>query len=92
MEECLQICISNANLQTSPNLLPYIKEGIDAHRSRRRQYLLTGSQNLLLAERVTESPAGRAAMLHLLPLAHREESGQPGTRLPWERAVHLDRR
>jgi hypothetical protein len=31
--------------------------------SKRGRYLLTGSQNLLLIERVTESLAGRAAML-----------------------------
>ncbi|MCC7362302.1 MAG: ATP-binding protein [Anaerolineales bacterium] len=72
-------------IQYAPDLLPYIKESIDADRSRRGQYLITGSQNLLLAERVTESLAGRAAMLRLLPLAHREEIGQPSAPLFWER-------
>jgi predicted AAA+ superfamily ATPase len=42
-------------IQYAPSLLPYIKEHIDAHRSARGQYLLTGSQNLLLAEQITES-------------------------------------
>ena len=71
-------------IQHAPNLLPYIKERIDARRSTRGQYLLTGSQNLLLAEQVTESLAGRAAMLRLLPLAQRELSGLPEAPLPWE--------
>ena len=59
---------------------------VHAHRSRRGQFLLTGSQNLLLAEQITESLAGRAAMLRLLPLARREQTGQPDAPLPWEAA------
>ena len=72
-------------VQYAPELLPYVKEWIDAHRDRRGQYLLTGSQNLLLLERVTESLAGRAAILRLLPLSWRESLGQPDAPLPWER-------
>jgi predicted AAA+ superfamily ATPase len=71
-------------VQYAPDLLPYIKERIDAARSRPGQYLLTGSQNLLLIERVTESLAGRAAMLKLLPLSRREAEGNPRAALPWE--------
>ena len=70
--------------QYAPVLLPYIKERIDAQRSRKGQYLLTGSQNLLLLERVTESLAGRAAMLKLLPFSRREMDGNPHAGLPWE--------
>jgi len=44
-------------IQHAPGLLPYIKEIVDAHRDRPGQFILTGSQNLLLAEGVTESPA-----------------------------------
>jgi len=57
--------------QYAPDLLPYIKEHIDKNRVKRGQYFLTGSQKLLLLERVTESLAGRAAMLRLLPLSYR---------------------
>lgn len=71
-------------VQYAPELLAYIKERIDARRSARGQYVLTGSQNLLLTQRVTESLAGRAAMLRLLPLAYREQSGLPDAPLPWE--------
>ena len=51
---------------------------------RRGQYLLTGSQNMLLLERVTESLAGRAAILRLLPLSFREALGTPDAQMPWE--------
>ncbi len=71
-------------VQYAPDLLPYIKEKIDADRGRYGQYLLTGSQNLLLIEEITESLAGRAAILRLLPLSRRELFGQPQARLPWE--------
>lgn len=71
-------------IQCAPNLLPYIKERIDAQRHVAGQYLLTGSQNLLLAEKVTESLAGRAAMLRLLPLSRREAQDRPRAALPWE--------
>lgn len=71
-------------VQYAPDLFPYIKEAIDAARDKPGQYLLTGSQNLLLMERVTESLAGRAAMLRLLPLSRREEDGRSQASLPWE--------
>jgi len=71
-------------VQYAPDLLPYLKEKIDGQRSRTGQYLLTGSQNLLFMERVTESLAGRAAMLTLLPLSRREAEGRPQASLPWE--------
>ena len=71
-------------IQYAPGLLPYIKEKIDADRRRAGQFLLTGSQNLLLAANVTESLAGRAAMLRLLPLSRREVERDPARPLPWE--------
>ncbi|HUV50929.1 MAG TPA: ATP-binding protein [Anaerolineae bacterium] len=71
-------------VQYAPNLLPYVKEKIDADRDRSGQYLLTGSQNLLLMEKVTESLAGRAAILRLLPLSRREAEGRPQISLPWD--------
>jgi len=73
-------------VQYAPDLLPYIKERIDSRRAHPGQYLLTGSQNLLMLERVTESLAGRVAVLRLLPLAQREALGQPAAPFPWEAA------
>ena len=71
-------------VQHAPNLLPYIRERIDANRDAPGQYLLTGSQNLMLAEKVTESLAGRTAVLRLFPLSRRESEGRPELALPWE--------
>ncbi len=84
-------------IQRAPELLPYIKERIDEGRDQKGQFLLTGSANLLLSERVTESLAGRAAMLRLLPLSWREAAGQPNWPLAWEAgatgpSLHLDAR
>jgi uncharacterized protein len=71
-------------VQYAPDLLPYVKERIDADRDRCGQYVLTGSQNLLLIERITESLAGRSAILRLLPLSRREAEGRPQAPFPWE--------
>lgn len=71
-------------VQHVPTLLPYIKERIDADRARSGQYLLTGSQNLLLMSNVTESLAGRAAILTLMPFSNRESFDTPQAALPWE--------
>ncbi len=71
-------------IQYAPILLPYIKEQVDSQRDRPGQYILTGSQNLLLMQQVTESLAGRAAVLKLLPLSRWEVTAHPQRRLPWE--------
>lgn len=70
--------------QHAPGLLPYIKERIDAARRKTGQYVLTGSQNILLMQRISESLAGRAAILRLLPLSRREADGTPQAPFPWE--------
>lgn len=71
-------------IQYVPELLPYIKERVDNDRNNAGQYLLTGSQNLLLTQHVTESLAGRAAFLRLLPLTYQEIVNNPQAPLPWE--------
>jgi uncharacterized protein len=71
-------------VQNAPALLSYIKERIDRDRSRRGDWVLTGSQNLMLSAGVTESLAGRVALLRLLPLSLRELERDPDRPLPWE--------
>lgn len=73
-------------VQNAPALLSYVKERIDADRRARGQWVLTGSQNLVLAAGVTESLAGRVALLRLLPLSLRELAEDPHRPLPWERS------
>jgi predicted AAA+ superfamily ATPase len=73
-------------VQYTPDLLPYIKERIDERRDTHGQFFLTGSQNLLMTAKVTESLAGRTAIVRLLPLSRREEFGRLLDPLPWEAA------
>ena len=62
-------------VQRAPNLLLAVKRAIDAKRQR-GHFLLTGSANLLLMHKVSESLAGRAGYLTLWPMTHREQLGQ----------------
>ncbi|MDD2671552.1 MAG: ATP-binding protein [Syntrophales bacterium] len=75
-------------VQYAPELLPYVKEYIDADRKRTGQFLLTGSQNILLTARVSETLAGRTAVLKLLPFSRREIDREPSAPLPWESKGH----
>ncbi|MHB0999844.1 MAG: ATP-binding protein [Armatimonadota bacterium] len=71
-------------VQYAPELLPYIKEMIDENRSKKGQFILTGSQNLMMMSQVTETLAGRSAILKLLPLSFNERWLDSQARLPWE--------
>jgi uncharacterized protein len=75
-------------IQRVPELLPYIKNAVDADRGSSGRYFLSGSQNLALLSQVTESLAGRAAVLTLMPFSHRELDGQPDAEFPWESGGH----
>lgn len=55
-------------IQYVPELLHYIKEAIDANRQPGR-WLLTGSQDFTLMRGVSQTLAGRVAVLHLDPLS-----------------------
>jgi hypothetical protein len=58
-------------IQRCPELSSYLQERIDAD-PRPGRWVLTGSQNLALMSSVSQSLAGRTAILHLLPLAYPE--------------------
>ena len=61
-------------VQREPDLLLAVKRAIDERR-RPGQFLLTGSANLLLMHKVSESLAGRASYLTLWPMTRRELRG-----------------
>ena len=61
-------------VQYAPELLPYIKIQIDENRTRNGQYLLTGSQIFPLMKGLTESLAGRTAVLELQGFSMEEYS------------------
>ena len=58
-------------VQRVPELLSYLQPIIDANPVSGR-WVLTGSQNFALHASVSQSLAGRTAVLHLLPLCHGE--------------------
>lgn len=61
-------------VQREPELLRAVKRAIDRKRAPGR-FLLTGSANLLLMRRISESLAGRASYLTLWPMTRREQLG-----------------
>jgi hypothetical protein len=61
-------------IQNAPELLNYTRTIIDQGPSRMGQWLFTGSQEAPLMRGITESMAGRAAVLQLLPLSVTETS------------------
>lgn len=67
-------------IQYAPQLLPFIKMQVDADR-RPGAFWLTGSQQFTMMRGVSESLAGRVAILNLLGLSQREAAGQ-GVDLP----------
>jgi predicted AAA+ superfamily ATPase len=66
-------------IQHAPQLLDHLKARIDSDRDAFGQFLLTGSQTFSLMQGVSESLAGRAAVLHLAPLSIGEN---PTRRVP----------
>ena len=56
-------------IQNTPELLDYVRTLIDLGPHRMGQWLFTGSQEAPLMQGITESMAGRAAILQLLPFS-----------------------
>jgi hypothetical protein len=57
--------------QYAPELFSWIQVRVDETR-RNGEYILSGSQNFLMLEKITQSLAGRVAVLRLLPLGLEE--------------------
>jgi predicted AAA+ superfamily ATPase len=62
-------------VQRVPDLLSYIQVDVDANPAYGR-YILTGSQQLQLHQQISQSLAGRTALLKLLPFSLAEIRGQ----------------
>jgi len=58
-------------VQRVPELFSYLQGVLDRHQ-RPGQFILTGSQNFLMMERISQSLAGRVGIVKLLPLSMRE--------------------
>ena len=59
-------------VQNVPEVFAWVRSRIDRRPRRAGQWLLTGSQEAPLMQGVTESMAGRAAVMQLLPFSTRE--------------------
>ena len=57
-------------IQNTPELFSYIQRIVDENRQ--IQFILTGSSNFLLMEKISQTLAGRTAVLHLLPFSLQE--------------------
>lgn len=87
-------------VQRAPKLFSYLQSKVDEPGSSAR-YILTGSNNFLMMENVSQSLAGRAGIFHLLPFEQSElienwetlcgeplgrgPARQPSAESPWER-------
>ena len=58
-------------VQRNPDLFSYLQEIVD-NSSQKGQFILTGSNNFLLNEKISQSLAGRVAYLNLLPFSLKE--------------------
>jgi predicted AAA+ superfamily ATPase len=72
-------------VQRESEILKSVKMAIDSNRQPGR-FLLSGSANLLLMRKVSESLAGRASYMTLWPMTRREQRGE-GTCGIWEDLV-----
>jgi uncharacterized protein len=54
-------------IQNTPDLFSFIQRIVDENRQ--IQFILTGSSNFLLMEKISQTLAGRTAVLHLLPFS-----------------------
>jgi predicted AAA+ superfamily ATPase len=59
-------------VQYAPGLFRHLKAEVDAHRMRKGQFLLTGSQKFTLMKNISESLAGRADIVELETLSFSE--------------------
>lgn len=62
-------------IQYAPDLLSYIKIRIDREREQNGRWVLTGSHQFAMMKNVSESLAGRIALLELLPFNYLELQG-----------------
>ncbi len=68
-EHCSRVIIDE--VQRVPDFLSYLQTHSDQQHET-GQFILTGSQHFLLSEQISQSLAGRTAVLHLLPLSLEE--------------------
>ena len=69
-------------IQYAPEILPSLKRRVDKN-EKKGQYILTGSQNILMLRNVSESLAGRVGIIHLDSMTLSELNGYGETNNFW---------
>jgi len=72
--------------QHVPDIFSYIQVSVDADKN--KKFILTGSQNFLLLEKITQSLAGRVAIFYLLPFSNEELDGTKYQIDSWQKYVY----
>lgn len=67
-------------VQRAPELFSYLQQVLDEDNARGK-YILTGSNNFLIQENISQSLAGRIAYLNLLPFSYSELPGKSEIKL-----------
>ena len=71
-------------VQYAPGLFRHIKAHVDANRGKKGQFILTGSQNFALMQSLSDSLAGRVAVMPFLGLSGAEWAASPAAAgVPW---------
>ena len=70
-------------IQNVPELFSYLQVVTD-QRKINGEYIITGSQNFLMMEQISQSLAGRVSLFTLLPFSIRELQNTPHTAEKWE--------
>ena len=77
--ERLDLPVFIDEVQYAPELFAYIKMVVDAEKKTRGLFWMTGSQQFSMMKNVSESLAGRVAILSMQGIALAEEEGRPDT-------------
>lgn len=80
LDECGEPVILD-EIQYVPELLSYLKIRIDEEREKTGRFVLTGSQKFPFIKNLSDSLAGRIALLSLLPFSREELKHLPGLRV-----------
>jgi uncharacterized protein len=70
-------------IQNVPSLFSYLQVVTD-ERNRNGEYIITGSQNFLMMEQISQSLAGRVALFTLLPMSIQELENTAYQPISWE--------
>ncbi len=69
--------------QHVPDIFSYIQITVDTDKNKR--FVLTGSQNFLMLEKISQSLAGRVAIFYLLPFSNEELDGTEYQTDSWQK-------